>query len=73
MCVTAALYTATKLWLANNVAGRVEGRKEQENQWMKTVGEVYQLFLSLLHITGVRPGLGTEIASIMIRNRVQIR
>ena len=62
-----------QLWLANNVTGRVEGRKEQENQWMKKADEVHQLLLSLLHITGGGPGRGTEIASIMIRNRVHIR
>jgi hypothetical protein len=56
-------------WFVTNPDGGIEWNRLMLAEWMDVAHELNTLFLVAIHLGGGQPARGTEISSILIRNR----
>jgi hypothetical protein len=56
-------------WFVTNPDGGIEWNRSMLANWMEVAQELNMLFLVAMHLGGGQPARGTEISSILIRNR----
>jgi hypothetical protein len=56
-------------WFVAGLDGRLEWNRSKLAGWMETAQELNKLFLVATHMGGGQPARGTEILSMLVRNR----